>query len=36
MGIILGEMSQAAFTRFVGEQIAIMGGMVKAMGIRND
>jgi hypothetical protein len=29
-------MSQVAFTRFVGEQIDSVGGMVKAMGIRND
>ncbi|RAI60946.1 Bug family tripartite tricarboxylate transporter substrate binding protein [Roseicella frigidaeris] len=36
VGIIPGEMSQAAFTRFVGEQIDTVGGMVKAMGIRND
>jgi tripartite-type tricarboxylate transporter receptor subunit TctC len=36
VGIVPGEMSQVAFTRFVGEQIDSVGGMVKAMGIRND
>lgn len=36
VGIIPGEMSQAEFTRFVAEQVDTVGGMVKAMGIRND
>jgi len=36
VGIIPGTMTQPEFVRFVGEQIDTVGGMVKAMGIRND
>ncbi|WP_158291850.1 Bug family tripartite tricarboxylate transporter substrate binding protein [Paracraurococcus ruber] len=36
VGIVPGFMTQADFVRFVGEQIDTVGGMVKAMGIRND
>ncbi|MDO9710147.1 Bug family tripartite tricarboxylate transporter substrate binding protein [Paracraurococcus lichenis] len=36
VGIVPGEMTQPEFERFVAGQIDTVGGMVKAMGIRND
>jgi tripartite-type tricarboxylate transporter receptor subunit TctC len=36
VGIVPGSMTQPEFTRFVGEQIDTVGGMVKSMGIKND
>lgn len=36
VGITPGERTQAEFAGFVAEQVATVGGMVRAMGIRND
>jgi tripartite-type tricarboxylate transporter receptor subunit TctC len=36
VGIVSGEMTQPEFARYVAGQVETVGGMVKAMGIRND
>jgi tripartite-type tricarboxylate transporter receptor subunit TctC len=36
VGVIPGEMAQAEFATFVVQQVDRVGGMVRAMGIRND
>ena len=36
LGIVPGTMTQPEFTAFVARDVETVGGMVKAMGIKND